>query len=62
MSEGRVYLLDASIYIFRAYFSMPDRWCTPQGMPLNAVYGYVATLLDLIAQIGPQPLLAAAFD
>ena len=62
VSEGRVYLLDASIYIFRAYFSMPDRWFTPQGMPLNAVYGYVATLLDLIAQIGPQPLLAAAFD
>jgi 5'-3' exonuclease len=61
---NNLYLLDASIYIFRAWFSMPDRWNTPQGMPLNAVYGYVSFLLDLLQEInaGEGVSLAAAFD
>ena len=36
MSAQRAWLLDASIYIFRACFSLPDRWYNDDGMPLNA--------------------------
>jgi 5'-3' exonuclease len=59
-----VYLVDASIYIFRAYFSLPDRWHNQRGQPLNAVYGYTCFLLDLLAQLRPdKPVtLALAFD
>ena len=58
----RVWLVDASIYIFRAWFSIPDRWYTADGMPLNAVYGYAGFLCDLLTRIQPAAYLAAAFD
>ncbi|MEP5765629.1 MAG: 5'-3' exonuclease H3TH domain-containing protein [Halieaceae bacterium] len=57
------YLVDASIYIFRAYFSLPERWHSPEGYPLNAVYGYTSFLLDLFDSLGAGPhSLACAFD
>lgn len=58
---GPAYLIDASIYIFRAWFSMPDDWYTPSGMPLNAVYGYTRFLLGFIEEQKPVHG-AAAFD
>lgn len=62
MTQPRAWLIDASIYIFRAYFSLPDRWHTRDGMPLNAVYGYAGFLLDFIGSTGARPYAAAAFD
>jgi 5'-3' exonuclease len=62
MKPHRAWLLDASIYIFRAWFSMPDRWHSADGMPLNAVYGYAGFLCDFIARTEFSPWLAAAFD
>ncbi len=64
MSQQPAYLLDASIYIFRAYFSLPDNWHSSEGYSLNAVYGYAAFLLDLMGKLRErQPvMLAAAFD
>ena len=59
---SRAYLVDASIYIFRAWFSLPDRWHTGEGWPLNAVYGYSGFLLDLLESVGPGDCCAAAFD
>lgn len=62
MTQSRAWLIDASIYIFRAYFSLPDRWHNRDGMPLNAVYGYAGFLLDFIRATGASPYAAAAFD
>ena len=62
MSEDRIYLIDASIYIFRAWFSMPDRWHTEDGMPLNAVYGYTGFLLDFFSRVGLEAKVGVAFD
>lgn len=56
------YLVDASIYIFRAYFSLPERWHSPEGYPLNAVYGYTSFLVELLDQFEPGVDIAAAFD
>ena len=56
------YLIDASIYIFRAYFSLPERWFSPGGYPLNAVYGYTGFLLELLSQLPRPATVAAAFD
>ncbi|MBN7798857.1 5'-3' exonuclease [Parahaliea mediterranea] len=58
----QAWLVDASIYIFRAWFSLPDRWTSPEGLPLNAVVGYSGFLLDLMARRGEGGPLAAAFD
>ena len=54
-------LVDASIYIFRAYFSLPERWHSPDGYPLNAVYGYTLFLLELLEQVDCAPV-GVAFD
>ena len=35
----RIYLIDASIYIFRSYFALPDNWHSAEGWPTKAVYG-----------------------
>lgn len=67
MSEPRsaqrptLYLIDASPYIFRAYFSLPDSIETPEGRPANAVYGWASFLIKLIADEAPSHL-AAAYD
>lgn len=60
--RGDAWLLDASIYIFRAWFSLPDQWHTRGGKPLNAVYGYAGFLLDLLSQAGDINWMVAAFD
>jgi 5'-3' exonuclease len=64
VNTGPLYLVDASIYIFRAYFSLPERWHSPEGYALNAVYGYASFLLDLFKALGEHDghTLAAAFD
>ncbi|MEP5566619.1 MAG: 5'-3' exonuclease H3TH domain-containing protein [Halioglobus sp.] len=62
MNKQRAWLLDASIYIFRAWFSMPDQWHNADGISLNAVYGYANFLHDFIAKTHRSPWVAAAFD
>lgn len=56
-----VYLIDASPYIFRAYFSLPESLATPAGEQVNAVYGWASFLVKLIADEEPA-YLAAAYD
>jgi len=62
MNTHRAWLIDASIYIFRAWFSLPARWHSPDGYPLNAVYGYASFLLDFLQRTGGASHCAAAFD
>lgn len=62
MNENRAWLIDASIYIFRAWFSLPDRWHTQKGQPVHAVYGYTKFLLDFIEEAGNTFWGGAAFD
>jgi 5'-3' exonuclease len=56
-----LYLVDASIYIFRAYFSLPDSIQDKQGNPCNALYGYTSFLLNLLEAHRPQ-YVGVAFD
>lgn len=62
MEPRRAWLIDASIYIFRAYFSLPERWHSREGYPLNAVYGYASFLLDFLQRTRGSSHCAAAFD
>jgi len=50
MSLPPVYLVDASIYVFRAWFSMPDAFQNDRGEPTNAVYGFTGFLCTLLEQ------------
>lgn len=43
-----VYLIDASIYIFRAWFSVPDSMRGENDMPINAIYGFCRFLTEFV--------------
>jgi len=55
-----VHLIDASVYIFRAYYSLPPM-SAPDGTPTNAVYGFANTLIKYLADVAPSHA-AVAFD
>ena len=67
MSDGNprarpaVYLVDASMYVFRAWHSMPDEFHDAEGWPTNAVHGFVRFLLELLERERPRHI-AIAFD
>lgn len=56
-----LYLVDASIYIFRAWYSVPPEFSNPAGEPTNAVYGFAGFLCDLLESQSPAHI-AIAFD
>ena len=55
------YLIDASVYVFRAYYSMPDDMVDDDGNPINALYGYCRFLGDFMEQVKPE-YIAVLFD
>ena len=57
----KVHLVDASPYIFRAFFSLPDSIRDPEGRAVNAVYGFATFLLRLLETEAPTHL-ALCFD
>lgn len=61
MSDGRLYLVDASIYVFRAWFILPDSIRSAAGEPANAVHGYADFLYQLLSERRPVHL-ACCFD
>ena len=61
MSLQPVYLVDASIYIFRAWFSISDEFATSAGEPTNAVYGFTGFLCSLLEQTQAEHI-GVAFD
>jgi DNA polymerase-1 len=61
MAERRVlYLIDASSYVYRAFFALPSL-SSPDGMPVNAVYGFTTMLLKLLRDTAPE-YIGAVFD
>ena len=61
MSLPPVYLVDASIYVFRAWYSVPDQFENHLGQPTNAVYGFTGFLCSLLEQTDARHL-GVAFD
>jgi len=56
-----VYLIDASIFVFRAWHAVPDTLVDAQGNPVNALHGFARFISDLLEQVKPTHL-AVAFD
>lgn len=59
--QPTVYLVDASIYIFRAWFSVPDSMRGEQGQAVNAVYGFCRFLTEFVERSKAEHV-AVAFD
>lgn len=60
-APGQVCLVDASVFVFRAWYSMPDRFADRAGNPTNAVYGFARFLCDLLETTRSRQV-AVAFD
>lgn len=61
MSRPTLHLVDASLYVFRAWHSMPDQWHDADGWPVNAVHGFARFLMELLERERPQHIVVA-FD
>jgi DNA polymerase-1 len=62
MSEliPRLFLIDGSAYIFRAYFAIPPL-TNAAGLPTNAIFGFTNILLKFLKQYQPE-YVAVALD
>ena len=56
-----IFLVDASVYVFRAYHSMLPDMRDRDGNPAHAVFGFARFLGDLIERVRPG-YIAVAFD
>lgn len=61
MLNKPIYLIDASIYIFKYYFALPPNWVAKNGYSTEAVYGYTTFLLNFLTQEKPD-FAAVCFD
>lgn len=56
-----LHLIDASVFIFRAYYSVPATLSDRDGQAVNAVYGFARFLVELLGRADPEHV-AVAFD
>lgn len=61
MSKPPVYLIDSSIYVFRAWFVMPDSITDRDDNPVNAVYGFTDFVYQFLSETRPEHI-GFAFD
>lgn len=61
MNDDRVFLVDASIYVCRAWFGLPVTLTDDNGQPINAVYGFLDFATRLLTQCRPARI-AFVFD
>src|SRR5215475_1316903 len=56
-----LHLIDASLYVFRAWYAMPPQFHDLDGAPVNAVYGFATFLCDFLESVRPSHVVVA-FD
>ena len=59
--QARLYLIDGTSYIFRAYYAIRQYLSTKAGLPTNAILGFANMLIKVIEEEQPEHL-AIAFD
>ena len=55
-------LVDASMYVFRAWHSMPDEFHDADGWPTNAVHGFARFMLELLERERPGHIAIAFYE
>jgi DNA polymerase-1 len=59
--KPRLFLVDGSAYIFRAFFAIPPTLKNSAGLPTNAIFGFTNILLKFLKQYQPE-YVAVALD
>lgn len=57
MSKSPLYLIDSSIYVFRAWFTLPDSIVDGEGHAANAVYGFTDFVYRFLDEVRPEYLV-----
>ena len=60
LDRARLYLIDGTSYLYRAYFALPFL-SNSRGIPTHAAYGFTRMLLKIIKEHKPE-YMAVAFD
>ena len=55
------WLIDSSIYVFKAWYTKPSELCDIDGKPINAVLGFIDFVYRLLSTEKPE-LIAFGFD
>lgn len=56
-----VYLIDASVFVFRAYYAVPNTLVDGEGNPVNALHGFARFIGDVLESVKPTHI-GVAFD
>ncbi|MDP2689084.1 MAG: DNA polymerase I, partial [Deltaproteobacteria bacterium] len=59
--KERLFIIDGSSVIYRAFHAVPPSFVTSGGLPTNAVYGFTQTLRKIIHDFSPH-YICIAFD
>ncbi|HJW76610.1 MAG TPA: 5'-3' exonuclease H3TH domain-containing protein, partial [Thermoleophilia bacterium] len=57
--SGRLFLVDGNSLAYRAYFALPETIATSEGFPTNALYGFAAMLIKVLAEFAPASVVVA---
>ena len=57
----KLVLIDGNALVHRAFHALPPTLNSPQGVPTNAIYGFVSVLIKMIKDLKPE-YIAATFD
>jgi DNA polymerase-1 len=57
--KPRLFLVDGSAYIFRAFFAIPSTFKNAAGLPTNAIFGFTNILLKFLKQYKPEYVTVA---
>ena len=60
-ADGPTCLVDVSVFVFKAWFTIDAGMTDPAGRPVNAVYGFGRFLSDVLSRLDPVRM-ALAFD
>ena len=58
---NKLAIIDGSSLLYRAFYALPPTMTSPDGVPTNAVYGFLRMLLSLYRELDPA-YVAVTFD
>lgn len=59
--ENKLAIIDGSSLLYRAFYALPPTMTSPDGVPTNAIYGFLRMLLSLYRELDPA-YVAVTFD
>ena len=57
--RGPLFLLDGNNMAYRAFFALPQEISTSEGLPTNALYGFCAMVIKILADYHPGAVIVA---